>query len=250
MFERDASGDDLVPCPNCGTESELRVRFHVKQSGIGHDQTDVFCPGCGQIFSASETRWAYADWNAWAIDAWQRKGKHIDIAPLYCLLKEEADFQRDQEVREHDLERRISASLEQYVDCPWNLGDRFQSKQRPVGIWEVTKIERIYATNTGPMWLVHATKVKASGFLGGDSHVFAGRDADQLEAIAPFWRPTKWTQLVVGDACLHDLESGTLIAVDAIRHQTRIKLAGGNQVEIDTLKPLKVPVARFTKHAT
>jgi hypothetical protein len=245
MFERSASGDDLVPCPNCGVDSDLRVRFHTKSPSISHSQTEVFCPKCGKTFSADETRWAYADWNAWAIGCWQSKGKRIDIAPLYSLLKEEADFQRNQERLKRDIGERISASLAQFVDCPWKPGSRFRSNRWPTGIWEVTTIERIYATNTGPMWLIRARKVKSSGFLGENSHEFPGRDADQLEAIAPYWRPANWSQLVVGDDCLHNLIPGTIVAVDQARRRATIELEGETSIEINTLRSLQVPIPRF-----
>lgn len=245
MFERSASDDDLFPCPDCSVESELRVRFHKNSSGIGHHRTDLLCLGCKRTFSADESRWAYADWNAWAISCWQSKGTHIDVAPLYSLLKEEADFQRSQELRKRDLEEKIATSLERFVDCSWSIGSRFQTKGSPTGIWETTKIERIYATNTGPMWSVHATQVRANGFLGKDSNVFPGRGADQLKAIAPFWRPATWSQLVTGDDCLHNSIPGTLVAVDPVKRSAKIYLDSGESIDITALKFLKVQLVRF-----
>jgi len=244
MFERSATGDDVVPCPDCAADGDVRVRFHTG------DQTDVFCAKCGKSFSAEASRWAYADWNWWAIERWQAKGVAKDIAPLYALLKEEADLQRTNEAQQRHLAQKIEASLKQFVDCPWDVGSRFQSTAHPVGFWEVTGVERIYATNTGPMWLVHAAKVKPSGFVDEGLHTFAGRDADQMEPLAPFWPAASWAQVMVGDECVYNSTHGVVTAVDRPKRRATINFDDGAEVEARNLRLLHVPISRFKSHAT
>lgn len=250
MFERSGAGDDLVACPRCRCADRLRVRFHDHRDGTPNMRTEILCSGCGQAVAERESRWAYAEWNHWAAAGWGAIGEPVRGANLYALLKDEAHLQRSYQAREIELGTRIAYELANLVECPWEPGDRFSSDQTPGGLWEVEGIERIYATNTGPIWILRAISVRASGALGSRKGQFSSLEAGTMVRLAPYWRPSRWNQVVSGESCYYRGQLGQVVSTDSTARRASVLLSDGTIAVAKTLRELRVHVQQFRANST
>jgi hypothetical protein len=202
----------------------------------------VGCSRCNKSFSGKEDRWAYARWNAFACEQWRDKGIAIEHSELYELLRAESDAQELAAAKNDPVEEYLKNRI--IPICPFLIGDRFRSHVHPRGNWSVREIRAVYGTNTGPFWIIDARSVRPSGILGDSRHEFSQRDAASLEPLGPFWRASRWSQIVAGDPCMLAGERGAVEMVDASRKTARIRI-GDQATSISNLAGLAVPLSRI-----
>jgi hypothetical protein len=239
-MERSAAGDDLVPCPNCRSRDHLLIRWIPEIDYRVHERTNVGCSRCELWRSAKEDKWAFAQWNNWACDEWAKLGHEVPHARLYQLLVEEMHV----EVAERAAAGAVAKYLKEEIAsrCKWTVGDRFEALEWPHGLWSVRNVEAVYGINTGPFCILKARNVLPSGTLGDSMHEFWDFRA-QMKPLSPFWRPRKWSQVVVGDACWVAEQLGVIAAVDREARQASITSAG-QTLSVGRLSELLVPVHR------
>lgn len=246
-MERSASNDDTVTCPLCEQRDALTVKWLPDIERRVHERTEVGCSRCEKWFSGKEDRWAYARWNAFAVEEWRKKGISIPHSELYELLKTESEAQ--------ELAAAQNDRVDQYLKdrivptCPFRVGDRFNARVRPGGKWSVRGIRAVYGTNTGPFWIIDACEVLPSGILGEERKEFWQRDAAGLELVPPYWQASRWSQVVVGDDCTLAGERGTVETVDTDRRTAGIRISGDLK-RISSLSGLAVPLSRVEGNGT
>ena len=246
-MERSAAADDVIACPLCGNRDGLTIRWIPEIDYRIHERTEIGCVTCQKWFSAKEDRWAFADWNSFAIDGWRKKGVEQPHAELYRLLL--AHYH--DEMAERASAKAVDAYLTETIVplCPFAIGDRFEARVYPHGVWSIRAVKAVYGTNTGPFWIIEARSVLPNGRLGDNQNEFWQRDAEYFLKLPPFWRPTRWFQVIAGDECLYHGEAGTLIDVDASAKTASVSIEGEIRV-IHGLSNLYVPVARFETEDT
>jgi hypothetical protein len=239
-WERSYAEADIQTCPWCQSRSALSLRSFVSETGR-ESMIAVGCSTCNRWATELESSWAVAEWNDSAIREWQQLGMEIEHAELQQLFLEKTRLQRRM-VQTDDAIRRY---VEQRVvpNCPFRPGDLFQTSQRPAGVWYVERIEGRYGWNTGPFWVVHAVNVLPSGILGEKSAEFWQPDGESMRALRPFWRPSRWSQVVVGDACLIGDQEAVIESVDVRARSIRLRTSEEATTVIG-LNSLLVPLAR------
>lgn len=242
LMERPATDDDVIACPSCESRDGLTIKWIPELDFRVHERTEIGCAACGIWFSAKEDRWAIAEWNNFAIDGWHKKGIEQPNAELYRLLL--AHYH--DEMAERASAHAVDAWLTEHVVplCPFGIGDRFEARVYPGGAWSVRGIKAVYGINTGPFWIIEAKNVQPNGRLGDDQHQFWQRDAEHFIKLPPFWRPTRWSQVVAGDTCVYRDGIGTLIEVDTPAKIASVSIEGDIHV-IRSLTNLYVPTVRF-----
>ncbi|MFC1890710.1 hypothetical protein ACFL4G_13235 [Thermodesulfobacteriota bacterium] len=241
-MERSAIDDDMITCPICGTREHLTLKWIPGDYHRVHERIEIGCAVCNKWFSAKEDRWAFAQWNNFAIEEWRNKGVEQPNAELYRLLLEHCH----DEMAERESAEKVDVYLIENIvpQCPFDIGERFKSSVYRSGIWSVREVIAVYGTNTGPFWIIKARNVKPNGRLGNSQHEFWQRDVEHLHKLSPFCKPTRWSQLVAGDECIHEKQTGTLISVDVIGRTASISIKG-NIRDIHNLTDLYIPIVRF-----
>lgn len=246
-MERSASEDDTVTCPLCERRDALTVKWLPDIDHRVHERTDVGCSRCDKWFSGKEHRWAYARWNAFAVEEWRKKGTDVPHGELYHLLRTESEAQELAAARIDPIDQYLKDRI--LPTCPFRVGDRFRARMHPGGNWSVRGIRAVYGTNTGPFWIIDARDVLPSGILGEERREFWQRDAARLQALPPFWHPSRWSQVVVGDDCMVANERGTVETLDAKRRTAGIRI-NGQLRSITSLSHLAVPLSRVQANGT
>ena len=165
----------------------------------------------------------------------------VPHAELYRLLLQEA--------LEEQIERTAAKAVSRYLaehiasQYPLSEGDRFESKREPVGIWSVISIEAVYGTNTGPFCIIKASKVLPSGILGDTTYEFWSHMA-KLQKIRPFWKPSTWRQVKVGDACILKGKDGVILRADFSARRAVVKI-DDMEFDVHKLNELLIPVSRL-----
>lgn len=245
-MERSASQDDLVACPRCRSRLRLTIRWLPDLDHRVHERTEVGCAACEIWFSAQEDRWAFAEWNVWACNEWERQGDRQPHADLYRLLLEEAHLERAKSAAGDAVSRYL---VEHVVPtCPWKPGDRFESLDRPTGTWSAIGVEAVYGTNTGPFWIVKARDVLPSGKLGDRSHEF-WQHLYQLHPCPRYWEARLWDHVHEGDDCILSGRSGCIMHVDRRLRRAIIRI-GADEVAIRRPHGLRVPTVHVESGST
>lgn len=241
-MERTAQEDDVKTCPLCGSREALVIRWLPDIDYRIHEITEVGCNKCGKFFSEKEDRHAIAAWNFFVVEEIDRIGKKESHVELYRLLYAHSQAEKQtaslQTKIDHYLEKNIT------LTCDLKRGDRFKIKGWPGEIWSVEKVYSAYFWNTGPTWIIDAINVLANGCLGEKHHEFLERDRAEIEPIKPFWRPTRWSQVIRGDDCLYVSQPGRILAVDHSKRMAKIKL-NKETVQVTSLRNILVPIQRF-----
>jgi len=246
-MEQPATDNDVIACPLCGNRDGLTIRWIPELDYRVHERTEIGCATCQKWFSAKEDRWAIAEWNNFAIEGWRQKGVEQPNAELcHLLLAHYHD-----EMAERASAQAVDAYLVEHIVplCPFAIGDRFEAQVYPHGIWSVRVIKAVYGINTGPFWIIEARNVQHNGRLGDNREEFWQRDAEYFRKVPPFWRPTRWFQVIAGDECVCHGEAGTLVDVNARAKTASVSIQGKIRV-IRSLSNLYVPVTRFEAEGT
>jgi hypothetical protein len=240
-MERSAAADDLVTCPTCRIRNHLVIRWIPEIDHRVHERTDVGCRRCELWRAAKETRWAFAEWNHWACGEWAKLGHTVPFAELYRLLLIEAHREMAGRAAAHAVGQYLSNEVASR--CAWKVGDRFETQERPKGIWSVRSVEPVYGTNTGPFCILKCRSVLTSGILGGSTHEFWDTNA-KLKRLSSFWKPSTWRQVVVGDACVLAGKQGVVVNTDSTS-RTAIVNVDDQELEVKRLRDLRVPLERI-----
>lgn len=240
-MERSAKEFDVKTCPLCGSRESLVMWIPGLDRGP-HEKTIVGCKKCDKYFSEKEDRQAIAAWNHFAIQ--QSDG----------ILKNERHLELYQLIYEHSLAEKQTACLwakiNEYLErtitptCPLKRGDIFKIKGIPGQVWSVKGVRSVYGWNTGPFWIIDSVNVQKNGRLGDKHHEICERDKAKLVPLKPFWRPTRWNQVIRGDNCLYSSHLGWILDVDHSKRIAQIKL-DSKTVRVATLDKLSVPIHRF-----
>jgi hypothetical protein len=241
-MERSAEEDDVKTCPLCGSREALVIRRLPDIDHSMYEITEVGCNRCGKFFSEKEDRHAIAAWNLFVVEEIDRIGKKESHVELYRLLYAHSQAEK----QAASLRTKIDNYLEENISptCDLKRGDRFKVKGWPGGIWSVEKVYSAYFWNTGPTWIIDVINVLTNGCLGEKHHKFLERDRAKIEPIKPFWRPTRWKQVIQGDNCLYSNQSGQILDVDHSKRIAKINL-NGETIQVKSLSKLFVPIQRF-----
>jgi hypothetical protein len=241
-MERSAKEDDVKTCPLCASRDALVIRWLPDINKRVHERTEVGCKKCGKFFSEKEDRHAIVAWNIFAIEEIERIGEKEKHSELYKLIYAHSQAEK----QTASLRAKIDTYLENNItpSCPFRMGDRFKVKWRHKGVWSVRRVHSVYGWNTGPFWIIDALNVLKNGRLGEKSREFWERDKSKLVPLKPFWRPTKWKQLIPGDDCLYSSQSGQILNVDYSKRIAKINL-NGETVQIKVLSNIFVPIQKF-----
>jgi hypothetical protein len=246
-MERSAIADDVIACPLCGSRDGLTIKWIPELDYRVHERTVIGCATCQKWFSAKEDRWVFAEWNNFAIEGWRQRGVAQPHAELYRLLLAHSH----DEMAERISGQAVDAYLVEHIVplCPFAIGDRIEARVHPHGIWSVRAIKAVYGTNTGPFWIVEVRNVQPNGRLGDGEHEFWQRDAEHFLKLPPFWRPTRWAQVVAGDECIYHGENGAVVEVNASVKTASVSIQGEIRL-VRSLSKLYVPVTRFETEGT
>ncbi len=241
-MERTAQEYDVKTCPLCGSREALVIRWLPDIDHRVHEITAVGCKKCDKFFSEKEDRHAIAAWNHFVIQQVDRIGKKEDHVELYRLLYVHSQAEK----QAASLRTRIDDYLEENITptCPLKRRDRFKVKGGSGEVWSVKKVHSVYGWNTGPFWIIDALNVLKNGRIGDKHREFWGRDKAKLVPLKPFWRPTRWKQVIRGDDCLHSSQSGKILDVNHSKRIAKINL-NSETVQVTSLSKISVPIQRF-----
>jgi len=241
-MEQIAKEFDLWTCPLCCSREFLVIRWIPCSDRSMHKKTIVGCKKCDKYFSEKEDRHAVAAWNHFAIqqsDEILRDVRHLE---LYQLVYEHSQAEK----QTASLWAQINDYLEKNITptCPLKAGDMFEIKGLPGQVWAVKDVHSVYGWNTGPFWIIDSVNVQKNGRLGDKPQEFWQRDKAKLVPLKPFWRPTRWNQVIRGDNCLYLSKLGQILNVDHSKRIAEIKL-NSKTVRVTTLDNISVPLHRF-----
>ena len=241
-MEQTAKEFDVKTCPLCGSREALVIRWIPDIDRSVHEITVVGCKKCDKFFSEKEDRHAIAAWNHFVIqqdDRILRNERHVE---LYQLLYAHSQAEK----QAASLRTKIDDYLEENITptCPLKIGDRFKIKGGQGEVWSVKGVHSVYGWNTGPFWIIDSLNVLKNGRLGDKHREFWERDKAKLVPLKPFWRPTRWNQVIRGDDCLYSSQLGQILDVDHSRRIAKIKL-NRETVRVTTLSKIFVPIQRF-----
>lgn len=241
-MERSAKEDDVKTCPLCGSREALAIRWLPDIDYRLNERTEVGCKKCNKFFSEKEDRHAIAAWNLFVIEESERIGKKEDHVELYRLLYAHSQAEK----KTAFIRTKIDDYLEENItpSSPLSKGDRFKVKGRGGGVWSVQNIHSVYGWNTGPFWIIDALNVLKNCRIGEKHREFWERDKAKLVLLKPFWRPTRWCQVIRGDDCLYMSRTGRILDSDHSKRMAKIKL-NNETVQVTSLSNIFVPIKRF-----
>lgn len=238
-MEQIAKEFDVRTCPLCGSRESLVIRWIPDVDSNVHEKTLVGCKKCNKYFSEKEDRHAVAAWNHFAI---QQRDEILPHLELYQLLYEHSQAEK----QAASLWAKINDYLEKNITptCPLKGGDMFKIKGLPGQVWSVKGVHSVYGWNTGPFWIIDSVNLQKNGRLGDKHHKIWERDKAKLVPLKPFWRPTRWNQVIRGDDCFYLSQLGQILDVNHSKRIAKIKL-NSKTIRVTTLDKISVPIHRF-----
>lgn len=236
---RSASGEDVCPCPKCGQEENIVVKW----DRTGDEETiQVGCNKCENYVTAQDWFLAYVEWNIRAFDEKGNGGNH-EREHIYRLFHRKCLLQQELKSVDREIDDFVTSTYMPRFCL--KVGDRFESRYWFPGKWEIVGVTAHYGINTGQCYLIKAVELLPNGRTGRRTRDFPTNIIGKIRLLDNFVSAKKWSMLREGDACKLAGVSGKIVEIDQKRRKAIIEIEG-EKVKINRLVSLEVDKGRLT----
>jgi len=238
-MERSTIGDNILPCPQCLSNSELVIGWFPDPNSNDTEYTRVGCKKCNKYFSEKKGKHAVALWNYFAVTEFEKLGKELKYSKLYKLLY----AQTISELEALRIQKEIDTFLKHEIStrCDFNIGDTFTDKSKNNSDWIVREIHSVYGWNTGPFWIIKAESINVHGKFTDNIIEFWEKDKKFFLKRDRYFTPTRWLQIKPKISCMYKKLIGEIISINTKVKKATLKIDGQLFV-VNSLKDIKIPI--------